>query len=99
MARQYEIGIVGPGIAGAASSVLLARNGRKVTVFEEAAEVGPVGAGLVLQPSGQSALRRMGLLDAVIASAEPLDGLDAMLPNGRALVRLRYSDIGPNVCG
>lgn len=78
---------------------MLARSGHRVTLIERAPQVGPVGAGLVLQPSGQAALQRMSLLELVTASAEQLAGLDAMLPSGRTLVRLRYADIGQHSCG
>ncbi len=99
MSREYNIGIIGLGIAGAATASLLARYGHSVTLFERAQQVGPAGAGLVLQPSGQAALKRMELLDQVIGNAESLAGLDAMLPDGKPLVKLRYSDIDANCCG
>jgi len=57
-----RIAIAGFGIGGGALAVALARDGHEVAVFEQAASPGPVGAGFLLQPSGQDALASLGLL-------------------------------------
>ena len=54
--------IAGFGIGGATLAVALARDGHEVTVFERAAALGPVGAGFLLQPSGQAVLAELGVL-------------------------------------
>lgn len=94
MTRRYDIAVVGFGVAGAAVSFLLARAGHAVTLLERAPEVGPVGAGILLQPSGQEVLRRLGILDEVARNAEAIDELHAVTHRGRDLIRLRYRDIG-----
>ena len=99
MGNPLRVGVVGSGVAGLASAYLLARQGHQVTVIERAPKLGPVGAGLLLQPSGQIALRRMGLLDEVVASAEPIEGLHAVTHRGRTLVRLTYRKIDPGLKG
>ena len=55
-----RVAIVGFGIGGGALAVALAGDGHEVTVFEQAASPGPVGAGFLLQPSGQAALASLG---------------------------------------
>jgi 2-polyprenyl-6-methoxyphenol hydroxylase-like FAD-dependent oxidoreductase len=60
-----NIAIAGCGIAGGALAILLARAGHAVTVFERAPQPGPVGAALLLQPSGQSVLRELRLLEEI----------------------------------
>lgn len=62
-----HVAIVGYGTAGQAAALLLARDGHRVEVFERAPAPGPVGAGLLLQPSGLQALWEIGLLDAAFA--------------------------------
>ncbi|HKA07303.1 MAG TPA: NAD(P)/FAD-dependent oxidoreductase [Gemmataceae bacterium] len=88
--RRYRIGVVGFGIAGAATAYLLARTGHSVTLIERAPHVGPIGAGLLLQPVGQAVLERMGLLDRVLAGGAPVEELHAVRQDGRDLIRLPY---------
>ena len=55
-----RIGIIGCGIAGQAAAIGLSRDGHDVTVVERFAAARPVGAGLLLQPSGLQVLERLG---------------------------------------
>lgn len=91
--RRYRVGVVGFGIAGAATATLLARSGHSVTLLERATQVGPIGAGLLLQPSGQAVLQRMGVLDRVTRGAAAIDELHAVNFGGRTLIKLPYSDL------
>jgi 2-polyprenyl-6-methoxyphenol hydroxylase-like FAD-dependent oxidoreductase len=95
MPPTYRVGIAGFGIAGAASAILLARAGHQVTVFEQAPNLGPVGAGFLLQPSGQAVLKRLGLLDPILADSEPIHALKAYTARGGTLVHLHYSGAAP----
>ena len=97
MSRRYRIGVVGFGNAGGLAAYLLAGDGHEVTVLEQAPYLGAAGAGLLLQPSGQSVLKQAGLLDRVLARAAPIDELDARHVGGRPLVCNRYSDYAPGV--
>jgi 2-polyprenyl-6-methoxyphenol hydroxylase-like FAD-dependent oxidoreductase len=99
MDRPLTIGIVGGGTAGAAAAILLARAGHHTTVFECVAEPKPVGAGITLQPTGQRALARLGLLDAIRAAGAQIDRLTCVRRGGRVLVDLPYADIDPRLHG
>lgn len=90
MARRYRVGVVGFGTAGGLAAYLLAGDGHRVTLLDQAPRLGPVGAGILLQPSGQAVLERVGLLDQVVARAAPIDELDARHVGGRPLVCNRY---------
>src|SRR5262245_43801157 len=90
--RPFRVAVVGFGIAGAATAYLLARTGHRVTLLERSPHVGPIGAGLLLQPVGQIVLQRMGLLDRVLAGAAPIEELHAIRHGGKDLIRLRYAD-------
>lgn len=92
-----RVGVVGCGVAGAAVAYLLARDGHEVTLLERAPELGPVGAGILLQCSGQEVLRRLGLLDHILAHAAPLEELYARHVDGRTLINNRYSDLSPEI--
>jgi 2-polyprenyl-6-methoxyphenol hydroxylase-like FAD-dependent oxidoreductase len=95
MPGPYRIGVVGFGVAGATVAYLLAKAGHEVTLIERAPKMGPVGAGVLLQPSGQWVLERIGLLDRVIARSEPIDELHAVTNRGRTMVRLSFEDLVP----
>jgi 2-polyprenyl-6-methoxyphenol hydroxylase-like FAD-dependent oxidoreductase len=90
MSERLRVGICGFGVAGGALAVLLGRAGHDVTLLERAPEVGPVGAGFLLQPSGQRVLAGMGLLDAVIGKSARLERLEAFTENGSRLSNLRF---------
>jgi len=96
---SLEIGVVGAGTAGSAAAILLARAGHAVTVFERIEDPKPVGAGITLQPTGQAALQRLGLLEPVAARAAPIDRLTCVRSSGKPMVDLPYAVIDPGLRG
>ena len=84
------IGVIGCGTAGAAAAILLARAGHEVRVLERVAKPGPVGAGIMVQPTGQAVLARLGLLDTIVARGARIDRLWFRTHTGRTLVDLHY---------
>jgi 2-polyprenyl-6-methoxyphenol hydroxylase-like FAD-dependent oxidoreductase len=67
--HKLNIGIVGGGIGGVAAAVALGRAGIDATVYERAAELREVGAGMMLWPNATRVLRQLGLLETVAASS------------------------------
>jgi 2-polyprenyl-6-methoxyphenol hydroxylase-like FAD-dependent oxidoreductase len=57
--------VVGGGIGGVAAALALTRAGIGVRVYEQAAELTEVGAGVSLAPNGLRMLERLGACDAV----------------------------------
>jgi 2-polyprenyl-6-methoxyphenol hydroxylase-like FAD-dependent oxidoreductase len=55
-----RIAIVGGGIGGLAAALFLRRAGLGVTVYEQAADLHPVGAGIVVAPNMVRLLRKLG---------------------------------------
>ncbi len=96
MAR-FRIGIVGFGVAGATSALLLAEQGHEVHLFERAPHVGPVGAGILLMQSGQIILRRIGLLDEIAARGESIERLSAWTHRGHTLIDLPFGEVEPGL--
>lgn len=88
--------MAGGGIGGLAAAFALAREGVALTVIEQAAAFGEVGAGLQLGPNAVRVLADWGLrdaLDAVAAWPEALQVRDAA--QGRVLGQMRLgADIG-----
>lgn len=56
-----RIAIAGAGIGGLCAAALLVRRGFEVHVFERAAALGEIGAGLQISPNGVKVLRTLGL--------------------------------------
>lgn len=93
------MGVVGCGIAGAAAALILAHLGARVTLLERAPVVGPIGAGLLIHPSGARVLRALGLGEPLLHDAEPIVELLAVQRDGRVLSRLRYAAGGAGAQG
>ncbi|HVU19313.1 MAG TPA: NAD(P)/FAD-dependent oxidoreductase [Rhizomicrobium sp.] len=91
-----RIGIVGCGVAGQASAIALARAGHDITIFERFETARPVGAGLLLQPSGLSAMARLGLRDQAEHWGARVFELDGRIASGRRVLDLTY---GNGDCG
>lgn len=87
-----RIGVVGCGTAGQASAIFLARAGHYVTVFERAPKLGPVGAGILLQPTGLRVLSELGVADEITRLSSPVHRLSGVNLRGRTVLDVRYSD-------
>lgn len=94
-----RIAIIGYGTAGQACAALLARDGHAVEVFEQAAAFGPVGAGLLLQPSGLQVLWQMGLLPAARRLGARVDRLHGQNQHGRTVMDMRYAELDRRLFG
>jgi salicylate hydroxylase len=64
--RAQRISIIGAGIGGLTAALALARLGHSVEIFEQAGQLGDVGAGLTLSHGALSALTHLGLREAVV---------------------------------
>ncbi len=58
---RRNIAISGAGIAGLSTAILLARDGHRVTLFEQFEQPHPIGSGLVIQPVGMAVLDLLGI--------------------------------------
>ncbi|HTT97370.1 MAG TPA: NAD(P)/FAD-dependent oxidoreductase [Rhizomicrobium sp.] len=87
-----RIGIIGCGVAGQASAIALARAGHDITVFERFETARPLGAGLLLQPSGLSALARLGLRDQAESWGARVSELDGRIASGKRVLDLAYGN-------
>ncbi|QNP40990.1 FAD-dependent oxidoreductase [Lysobacter solisilvae (ex Woo and Kim 2020)] len=97
--KPLRIAIVGYGTGGQAAAVLLSRDGHHVEVFEQADELGPVGAGFLLQPTGMEVLWRLGLLDAALAHGARVHRLFGETHDGRAVMDMRYRELDRGLFG
>lgn len=93
--HPLDVAIVGAGTAGTAAGLLLARAGHTVTLYERVPDPSPVGAGIVLQPTGQAVLARLGLLAPIQQRAAPIDRLRCVTGRGRTVFALDYATVAP----
>lgn len=72
-AMKKKIAVVGGGIVGMSTALFL-KERFDVTLFEREAHPVPLGAGIMLQPSGLNVLRKLGVLDEVYARGQLIEG-------------------------
>jgi 2-polyprenyl-6-methoxyphenol hydroxylase-like FAD-dependent oxidoreductase len=101
--QRLRIAVIGAGTAGAAAAVFLSRAGHDVTVFERVREPGPVGAGIMMQPSGLVVLERLGLAGRVIERGSRVARLVCETRRtgreGRPILDLHYAMLADGLFG
>ena len=88
------IAIIGCGPAGLAAALLLARQGHAVSVFDQFVSPGPVGSGLMIQPSGLAVLAELGLAAEVVARGARIDALQGIEKHGKTVLDAPYAALG-----
>ncbi|MEL6681297.1 MAG: FAD-dependent monooxygenase [Pseudomonadota bacterium] len=91
-----DVAIVGGGIGGLTAALAFARHKANVTVYERAAALTEVGAGLQITPNGARALNALGLeaaLKATGLTATAVEPMDAM--TGQPVTRFDLSAQAP----
>ncbi len=86
------VGVVGFGSAGAAVAIELSRLGFEVEILERAQKIGPVGAGILLHPSGQLVLEKLGALAPLVACSEQIQKIDVKTSRGKQILDIRYDE-------
>ena len=97
--RELTVGIIGAGTAGPAAAAFLARDGHHVTLFEQASPLRPVGAGLLLQPTGLAVLDDLGLKERMLGLGHRIDRLSGCNQDGTAVLGLLYNELGDGFFG
>ena len=91
---KSHILIAGAGIGGIVAALALLQRGLDVAVYEQAAELRELGAGVQISPNGSRVLRELGLLPAMQAiSSVPTAKEMRLFNTGQAW---RVQDLGAN---
>ena len=99
MMPPLRIAVVGCGTGGAATALRLAPLGHQITLFERFHEPRPVGAGLLLQPTGLSVLAELGLFERILDGGAIIRRLHGVNRRGRSVLDLRYADLAEGCFG
>ena len=95
-----NIAIVGCGPAGLSSAIALHDGGFNITIYDQFSQPGPVGSGLMLQPTGLEALEIFGLRANAEKLGQRIDGmLGKLAPNGKTVLDIKYSTLRQNLYG
>jgi salicylate hydroxylase len=100
MTQPLNIIVAGGGIGGLAAAYVLGRNGHKVTVLEQSAAFGEIGAGIQLGPNIFKMFDYLGLTEAVnrVAFFPPGMGMNDVR-TGERVVRVPLADTAKAVYG
>jgi 2-polyprenyl-6-methoxyphenol hydroxylase-like FAD-dependent oxidoreductase len=96
---SQRIAIIGAGTAGLAAAIFLARQNHHITLIERAPELAPVGAGLMLQPTGLSVLSALGVRDEIERYGARIDVLHGTTVSGRTVMNTHYAHLDANLYG
>lgn len=95
-----KIGIVGAGTTGLATAAFLKRSGHDVSIYERFETPRPIGAGLMLQPTGLAVLARLGLDRHAIEASSKIEGIEGRLVRGgKVIFDLSYRLLAPHYFG
>jgi 2-polyprenyl-6-methoxyphenol hydroxylase-like FAD-dependent oxidoreductase len=92
--------VAGAGLAGTATAIALAAAGVAVDLVDVKQEVDAVGSGITMQGNGLRELRRLGVLDDVVAAGYPFDSLGLRAPDPAGTLLAEIPDArtgGPDI--
>lgn len=92
--NRLHIAIAGCGPAGLAAALMLESQGHSVTLFDQFVEPGPVGSGLMIQPTGLAVLDRLGLADETVRRGAPIKALLGIEAGGKTVLDAPYDKLG-----
>jgi len=80
-ARGQRIAIAGAGIGGLTTALSLLAQGFEVDVYEQASQLGELGAGLQISPNGSRVFKDLGLEEALQTYVSPARGKEIRMWN------------------
>lgn len=97
---SLKIAIIGAGTAGLAAAALLRNNGHQITLYEKFSEPKPLGAGLLLQPTGLSVLSLLELDEPIIKGGSVIHSLQGRECGSQWMtLNIHYHHLAPHLFG
>jgi len=81
------------------AAILLSKAGHAVTLLERFEQPQPLGAGLLIQPTGLRVLQRLGLHETALNLGARIAGIDGRSDLGHSVLDLRYGDLDARLHG
>jgi salicylate hydroxylase len=94
---RWSIAVAGAGTGGLAAAAFLKRAGHDVTLFERFSQPKPLGAGLMIQPTGLACLAALGVDDAALELGRTITGIRGDTVQGHTIFDISYRDLGDNL--
>src|SRR3954464_3770134 len=94
-----RVAVVGCGIGGPAAALFFSPAGNSVVVFERAEQLGPKGAGILIAPTGQFVLEKLGLLKEALDHGSRVQRLEGHTMRGRKIMDIRYRLLSTGLFG
>ncbi|MDV8148800.1 NAD(P)/FAD-dependent oxidoreductase [Arthrobacter sp. B10-11] len=92
--KNLKIAIVGAGYGGAAAAKALSLLGADVNVYEQAPQMGEVGAGIGLRPATMARFRQWGIFDAIANVSSPSDYFEILTATGDPIMKDTWPEFG-----
>ncbi|CAI3799203.1 FAD-dependent monooxygenase [Pseudarthrobacter sp. MM222] len=92
--ENLNVAIVGAGYGGAAAAKALSLLGANVTVYEQAAQMREVGAGIGLRPATMHRFRQWGIFDAIAKVSSPGDYFEILTATGAPIMQDTWPEFG-----
>ncbi|MGO4227494.1 FAD-dependent oxidoreductase [Arthrobacter sp. YAF34] len=92
--KNLKIAIVGAGYGGAAAAKALSLLGADVKVYEQAPQMGEVGAGIGLRPATMARFRQWGIFDAIANVSSASDYFEILTATGEPIMKDTWPEFG-----
>lgn len=92
--KNLKIAVVGAGYGGAAAAKALSLLGAAVTVYEQAPQMGEVGAGIGLRPATMARFRQWGIFDAIAQVSSASDYFEILTATGEPIMKDTWPEFG-----
>jgi salicylate hydroxylase len=92
--KNLKIAIVGAGYGGAAAAKALSLLGADVKVYEQAPQMGEVGAGIGLRPATMARFRQWGTFDEIAKVSSASDYFEILTATGEPIMKDTWPEFG-----